>query len=282
MDNKELLVKFWDVSHGHATYIKTPNNKHILIDLGSGSYNDGELFSPIIHLKNNYNMDKVDCCLITHPHLDHIDDILNLKEIKLVSISLPNNVDNKKLLENCRDCDKEKFKEYVNLTKTFTTPVSDDKSFDTSEYWGANIKTFRSNKEQSNINDVSCVFVIEYEGLKIVIPGDNEKSSWNEFLEDSLFKEAISNTDIFLASHHGRESGYHEEVMKILNPRLTIISDSKFNDTSYRDTYSRLSRGWSIFKKGSEEVERFTLSTYNDGCVTVKIKKNLLNVVTIK
>ncbi|ODS37411.1 MAG: hypothetical protein A7316_09440 [Candidatus Altiarchaeales archaeon WOR_SM1_86-2] len=32
-----LEIVFWDVQHGSATYIKTPNGKHIVQDLGTGS-----------------------------------------------------------------------------------------------------------------------------------------------------------------------------------------------------------------------------------------------------
>ncbi len=28
----------WDVQHGNAIYINTPNNKHIVINLGVGEY----------------------------------------------------------------------------------------------------------------------------------------------------------------------------------------------------------------------------------------------------
>ena len=215
MDNNELLVKIWDVSHGHATYIKTPNNKHILIDLGSGSYSDGDSFSPIIHLKENYNVDVIDCCFITHPHLDHIDDILNLKEISLMLTSLPNSVDNKSLLENCRDCDKEKFKKYVNLTENFIHPVSEDKSLDSYDYWGAKITVFRSQKEQVNINDVSSVFIIEHEGLKVVIPGDNEKTSWEEFLENII--SGYGNKLCFILIDTGARKNLSKHSLNLMN-----------------------------------------------------------------
>jgi len=43
----EVQVVFWDVQHGHATYIKTPNVKHIVIDLRIGSYDgNDEKFPP--------------------------------------------------------------------------------------------------------------------------------------------------------------------------------------------------------------------------------------------
>jgi competence protein ComEC len=38
-------------------------------------------FSPILHLKNNWNVRQLDYVGVTHPHLDHIDDILNFDEV---------------------------------------------------------------------------------------------------------------------------------------------------------------------------------------------------------
>ena len=48
----EALIVFWDVDHGHATYLKTPNGRHIVIDLGTGSFGPQKTFSPLTHLKN--------------------------------------------------------------------------------------------------------------------------------------------------------------------------------------------------------------------------------------
>lgn len=50
MENALEMV-FWDVQHGHATYLKTPNGRHIVIDLGIGSWDDNnQIFSPLLHL----------------------------------------------------------------------------------------------------------------------------------------------------------------------------------------------------------------------------------------
>lgn len=69
----------WDVQHGNAIYVKTPNNKHLVFDLGIGGYSGhNQTFSPLGALWHSYNVRKLDFVMITHPHLDHIDDILNL------------------------------------------------------------------------------------------------------------------------------------------------------------------------------------------------------------
>ena len=57
----EATILFWDVQHGSATYIRTPNNKHLVIDLGTGSYgNNDQEFSPLKYLKNTYNISQLD------------------------------------------------------------------------------------------------------------------------------------------------------------------------------------------------------------------------------
>lgn len=40
----ELIV--WNVQHGSAVYINTPDGKHIAVDLGAGG-NNGSVFSPL-------------------------------------------------------------------------------------------------------------------------------------------------------------------------------------------------------------------------------------------
>src|SRR5438270_9584490 len=73
-----LLMVFYDVQHRSASYLKTPNNKHIMIDLGTGSIKDSnETFSPLTRLKDYWGVEQLDQVIITHPHRDHIDDIEN-------------------------------------------------------------------------------------------------------------------------------------------------------------------------------------------------------------
>lgn len=278
--SKELDIKIWDVKHGHGIYINTPTGKHIVIDLGVGSHSSGDTFSPLLHLKENYGIKKIDLLIVTHPHMDHIDDILNLDVLKPEVISFPKFTDTElaELLKNCQSKDKEKMEKFIEYRRNYNIPISHDRDIiNNSNVSGVeSIKRFRTSNEQSNINDVSCVTVIQYMGYKIVIPGDNEKSSWNEFLERKDFKEAIKDADVYLASHHGRDSGYHDDVMKILNPKLVIISDSKKHGTS-SEKYTQKSQGlniWSFDKDKQHKKEfRKTLSTHNDGRINIRVSE---------
>jgi competence protein ComEC len=47
----EIII--WDVQHGSAAYIKSPNGKHIVVDAGLGSYeNSDKSFSPLPSMEN--------------------------------------------------------------------------------------------------------------------------------------------------------------------------------------------------------------------------------------
>ena len=93
----QVEMVFFDVKHGNSTYIKSPNGKHIIIDLGKGSLkNNNEDFSPLLHLKTNYNVQQLDYVIITHPHKDHIADIMNFTELVPKILGRPGNLTKKK------------------------------------------------------------------------------------------------------------------------------------------------------------------------------------------
>lgn len=88
-----LETKFWDVQHGCACYLKTPNNRHIVYDLGTGSYGAGlKEFSPLRHLKDKLGVGRLDYVVISHPNLDHIDDILSFDDLNAKVIRRPTHI----------------------------------------------------------------------------------------------------------------------------------------------------------------------------------------------
>ena len=66
--SEELKIVVWDVQHGHAIYFQTPGGQDFVIDLGTGAYGDSNYeFSPLLHLKHNYDVLQLDGVIITHP-----------------------------------------------------------------------------------------------------------------------------------------------------------------------------------------------------------------------
>ena len=83
-----LFIRIWDVQHGSAAYVRTPEGRHMAIDLGVGDFtgNDAhrsggdESFSPLKFLRES-GVQQLDRVVITHPHTDHVDDIFEFDNL---------------------------------------------------------------------------------------------------------------------------------------------------------------------------------------------------------
>src|SRR5947209_2477608 len=103
-----LTLIFWDVQHGSATYIKTPEGKHLVQDLGMGSYGSGAAdFSPLLHLRRRWNLNQLDGVIITHPHRDHLDDILNFDALHPRVLLRPKHLTEEEIWAGNRNADRQ-------------------------------------------------------------------------------------------------------------------------------------------------------------------------------
>jgi competence protein ComEC len=281
-----LEITFWDVKHGNAAYIKTPNNRHIVVDLGD----DGANFSPLRTLYSS-GVRQLDLAIITHPHRDHIDDIGNLSLLNPKSLWMPWHLSEQAILKGNRAEDMDVVRQYLAIKQNITFPV--DPGNDSSvpaNFGGASFRVFSPRYcDDGNINNHSLVMIASYAGLKVVLPGDNEASSWKELLKDAGFVSAVKGADILLAPHHGRDAGYCAELFEAMGkPRLVVISDARFGDTSATDRYGKQTVGWEVFDSSGTKETRKCITTRCDGHIMVKMgwynadpqQGNFLNVTT--
>jgi len=117
----------------------------------------------------------------------------------------------------------------------------------------------------TDTNNISLVTFLTCGDVKFIIPGDVEQNGWEGLLAQQGFSAELSEVDIFVASHHGRENGYSREVMNIAQPSVVVCSDSPVVHSTQEmaNTYGRHCSG--IMFNGSE---RKVLSTRNDGTFT--------------
>jgi len=269
-----LEIVFWDVKHGSSTYIKTPNGKHIVCDLGVGSYESSdEAFSPLLHLKNRWAVKQLDMVIITHPHKDHINDIMNFEQLSPKVLHRPNHLSKEDILKSIRKEDKQLFEKYFEINDRYSSPISPENNpYKSDNMGGVALQTFTPTScDTSNINNHSIVSVLSYAESKVIITGDNEPPSWKELLAKDAFVTAIKNADILLAPHHGRDSGFHKELFDNFSPYLTVISDGRFCDASATDRYCKVTKGWKVHYRNGDSEERKCLTTRSDGFVVVKL-----------
>ena len=267
----------WNVQHGSAAYIRTPNDKHIVVDLGARSY-DGSSFSPLLHLKRHWGVSRLDSVIISHPHIDHIEDILNFDALEPACLIRPKHLTEGDLWAGNRNASEETKQiiwKYIEVNNRYTHPISpqDDPTLPENN-GGASIKTFTpTGSSTSNLNNHSVVTIITYEGVKVLSPGDNEPPSWCELLNRTDFRRAISGTHVLVAPHHGRESGFYRDLFDYIEPVITIISDGRFSDTSATARYSDITKGWNVTRRNGSNQDRKCVTTRNDGLIDVVISR---------
>jgi competence protein ComEC len=91
---------------------------------------------------------------------------------------------------------------------------------------------------RKNWNNLSYVLRLTYGGISVIFGGDAEEDVWK-----SIVKKYGNNLkcNILKASHHGRDSGYYQEAVKLMSPEYTIVSVGKKPSTDAHQKYNHYS-----------------------------------------
>lgn len=241
MSRGDLKITLWDVGHGLAIWIKTPNGYNHLIDAGT---NDD--FCPARHMSERYGETKLDYLVISHPDMDHIQGLPGIVE----HLGTP-----RVLLRNKSLPDSEKFggasKEYQKTFKSLDASHTD--AIDWSENprnpifnGGVAVKSGYCNYELGmSKNNSSVVMFYAYAGWLFVFPGDIEDAGWQKLWKEKSkeFEPLIkaAKYKVLVSPHHGRSSAYSEEMMKAIEPHLILISDKRGDAPTDQRYYTRAS-----------------------------------------
>ena len=128
--------------------------------------------------------------------------------------------------------------------------------------------------ESNSWNNLSYVLKVSYAGLDIVLSGDAEKEAW-----DSIVGHYGSSLKchVLKASHHGRDSGYHQEAVKLMSPEYTIVSVGKKPSSDASNKYRQYtSKGvWSTRWKGN-----ITVAVNSDGRASIGAEADIPSYAT--
>jgi len=276
-----LKIHFLNVGHGDCCIIEFDSNRIAMIDINRSTEVDNEtaneiaslnniidwewrfsrnkkmllehcsynikLTDPIEYLKNN-SINSIFRFISTHPHMDHL---LGLNCISTSNIWICKNdfsQDEDSLSEEEENSwnTYKKFRENIGEKLDYTTILdlregaegqfySDDGIY----ILAPNEKLLNTSKEKDNRNIMSTVLLVKYGECKIILGGDAEEDTWNHIYEN--YYEEIKDVSILKASHHGRDSGYHQESIKTMNPEYTIVSVGKKPSTDASNKYRQYS-----------------------------------------
>ena len=272
-----LRIVVHNVGHGQSIHAFTPSGHVVVVDLGASN-----TFSPLAWLRQQTSV--IDSLVITHPHGDHIDQILDLGSIEFTVRQLwrPKWLTSNEVRQANQVAYEAKVTRYLEMSEKYSAAIPpNERVGNPAVTGGVTISKYASEAcGRSNINNHSGVVVFDYLGIKLLIPGDNEAASWQELLNTQAFVSAAKTPDVLLASHHGRDSGYCAELFDddegIGKPRLCMISDGRVQDTDATGRYSYHSRGWTVHaRSGSPSVQRFCVTTRKDGYIDIKVGQQI-------
>ena len=256
-----MIFQILNVGHGFCGYFVADNGNRVLIDCGRS-----DALWPSLYLPRQ-GCRSIEHFVVTNYDEDHIADLPELCRANLIhagtvfyrnrSIS-PAELRRLKLESGPISPAMENL---LQLHEEFVHPVADPPPLsDARPMWFWN-----SYRDVDDTNNLSLVLFLHSHDLHIVLPGDLEEKGWAKLLERPSFRDELRTVNVFVASHHGRESGYHEPVFDHCQPELVVVSDGPmaFLTQEMAATYGRHASGVSI--RGET---RKVLTTRSDGTIT--------------
>jgi len=216
---------------------------------------------PIAYLRN-FSSGKPFRFISTHPHMDHLSGLTALRDEFGFSNFwvVRNSLQPTDKLDAQQQKDWDLYKSYRDATKTkfddvkIVRPMEDD-SMDFWEQDGIQILSpcqalIDLAHQKNNPNIMSYVLLITYGETRILLGGDAVEETWEYIYENH--QDLIQGISILKASHHGRETGYHQPSLELMKPGHVIVSVGKKPVTDASNKYRKYSENvWSTRWKGN-------------------------------
>jgi beta-lactamase superfamily II metal-dependent hydrolase len=221
-----LVLRIWDVEHGACAMLRHSRDGYAgrlaMIDSG-----DSAGWTPSAFIRHTLKRSTLDYLFITNADQDHISDLDGLWKTGLhipvwyrnPSVSADTFL---QIKQQSGPLTTDAWRYWATLN-THNAPVSEP--FD-NNMGGITSRAFWNKYPQmTSTNDLSLVVFISFGSFTILFPGDLERAGWLALLCDPQFCQELSKTTILVASHHGRENGYCEEVFNFCRPQAVVMSD---------------------------------------------------------
>lgn len=261
-----MRIEIFDVGHGHCTVLTAPNGRRMMLDCGQ-RWDDQTFWTPSLHYFNQ----TIDLLALLNLDEDHISDF----EAVTRNCTVPWILSNPTIGQN----------EFAVLKKggmgsgaravatwlarpkaTVLEAQPDFMPVQIRWYYG-----FYTPSVPNTTNDLSLAVVAQFGAFKIVFAGDLEVAGWRRLLGLPSFRQDLMGTSVFVASHHGRESGCCAELFDLFCPQLVIISDDErqFDSQDTDDWYRNRCSG-AIFGADTG-TRRYVATTRRDGSMCIDV-----------
>jgi beta-lactamase superfamily II metal-dependent hydrolase len=137
----------------------------------------------------------------------------------------------------------------------------------------------RYGSDFTDTNNLSLAVFVKYGPFTALFGGDLETAGWKKLLLIPGFRARVLEVNLFVASHHGRESGKCEELFQWCAPDLIVFSDGpkEYETQETAGWYYRRAKGipdWSQPVSLLGQPRRHVMTTRSDGTIRIDVTEN--------
>jgi len=253
-----MRFEILNVEHGFCAYATGADGGTILVDCGHGAANRPSLLLP------SRGIASVRRLVVTNFDEDHISDLVNLRRQVDIEVLTRNPTLTSAQLRTLKAPPiSPAMSELLGMMDSYSGPVAPAQL----EPLGIRMWNFHNEYPRfSDTNNLSLLTFIDVGGVSFVLGGDLERAGWLELLKNPHVQGLLGRVRVFVASHHGRESGYCKEVFNYCNPNLIVVSDGsiQYDTQKMAAVYAKHATG-EMFSCPSGNEIRKVVSTRCDG-----------------
>lgn len=257
-----MKLQIFDVEHGACALFTADNNARLMIDCG---HNSDSGWRPGTYLKNE-GVSSIEMLAVTNYDEDHVSGANNLFDNISVRSLLRNKSVSAATLKQLKSEDgmgNGIARLAHEIDNTYTGgPITDTPQ---APLFGSLQREvfYNSYPKFDDENNLSMALFLRTPKANIMFTGDLEKAGFAELLKNEAFKAALRATNVYVASHHGRENGCSDGVAALLTSVYFVV----ISDQGYQyDTQETLPFYRKIAKGGPFRGDtRHVLTTRRDG-----------------
>lgn len=268
-----MLLKIFDVEHG-ACAMAQPFDAGPLAMVDCGD-NTTKGWAPSGFIRNQLGRTRIDYLFVSNADQDHISDLDGIVSSGIaIGTLIRNPTPSAAVLRAIKEAggpltsDMERYLE-LHGGYNVPAPVPFDQGMG-----GVTCSLFYNQfLDFYDTNNLSLVVFLRYAGFKILFPGDIEVAGWQKLLKNPFFIAELRNTDVLVASHHGRDSGLCTDIFDYFTPQAVVISDDgvQYGSQETVTDYSYYVSANGIAVAG-ESRRRHVLTTRRDGNIFFQVQ----------
>lgn len=213
LESRFLRIDFLDVGQGDAILIRAPNGNKVLIDGGPDNRVLGELGRLMPFIEN-----KIDMLVLTHPHADHVNGLIEVFKNYKVG----------KVLENKTGCDTPECQAWNFVTKqaeTFQAERGQTVDLGT----GIKLKIIYARPAGTGslafnqIHNYMLIIELVYGDESVLFMGDAEKNIEKEISRSNITAQFLK------VGHHGSKTSTARSFLEAVKPEVAFIEVGRDN-----------------------------------------------------